>query len=129
MISIDASEVRALAVDLQRAAARVPGETKQVIERAALEIKRDMQDTMRKSASFGALAGGISYDLLDGGFSAEVGPNKQSRGGKSKLGAGANIAYFGTSRGGGTVEDPIEALLREAPEVERRLSDLYGGLL
>ena len=122
MISIDASEVRALAVDLQRAAARVPGETKQVVERAAVEIKNDLQEKLRGSTHFKGFAQ-VSYDLLDGGFSAEIGPTKGGPG------AGANIAYFGTSRGGGTVEDPIEALLRESPEVERRLSDLLGGLL
>ena len=122
-VSIDMSEVRALAVDMRQAVRKATGETKKIVAKGALEIKKDLQGQMAGSKHFKGFARGITYDVLDGGFSAEIGPEK------GKPGSGANLGYFGTSRGGGTVEDPIEALLREAPEVERRLSDLLGGLL
>ena len=121
-VSVDMSEVRALAVDMRQAARKTTGETKKIVERAAVEIKKDLTEKLQGSRHFKGFAR-VSYDLTDGGFGAEIGPAKGGPG------AGANLAYFGTSRGGGTVEDPIEALLREAPEVERRLSDLLGGLL
>ena len=59
----------------------------------------------------------ISYDMKDD-FEAWIGPNKGGPG------AGANIAYFGTSRGGGTVEDPEETMERELPAFEEHLADI-----
>ncbi len=122
-VSIDMSEVRALAVDMRQAVRKVTGETKRIVAKGAVEIKKDLRAKMAGSKHFKGFTPAITYDVLDGGLSAEIGPER------GKPGSGGNLAYFGSSRGGGTVEDPIEALLREAPEVERRLSDLLGGLL
>lgn len=121
-VSIDASEIRTLAVDMRRQASRMPGEVKQIVEKAAVEIKKDLAAQLAASKHFKGFAR-VSYDLRDAGFGAEIGPDKGGPG------SGANIAYFGTSRGGGTVEDPVEALNREAPTLERYLSDMAAGLL
>lgn len=120
--SADMSEVRSLAVDMQRAAAKMPAEVKAVVAKGAVEIKKDLTDKLRDSRHFKGFAR-VSYDLIDGGFGAEIGPEKNGPG------AGANLAYFGTSRGGGTVEDPIEALNREAPALQRHLEDLAERIL
>lgn len=121
-ISIDTSELRSLVADMSK----VPEEAKRkipaVVEKGARNIKGDLTEQMKSSTHFKGFAD-IGYDILDGGMAAEIGPNKGGPG------AGANIAYFGTSRGGGTVEDPIEALKREAGAVEKHLGDLLEGLL
>lgn len=97
-----------------------------VLERGALNIKRDLVAEMGASTHFGQIAPSISYDARDtaDGVEVEVGPDHSRRGG-----ALANIAYFGTSRGGGTVPDPVWAMNREAPNVIRYIDVLIAGLL
>lgn len=125
MIEIDASQVRALAADLTAAAAKVQLGARPVIARAALNIKAQLRDEMGASAHFRGAADSISYDLLDGGLTAEIGPSSEG-GSPGNL---ANIAYFGTSKGGGTVPDPDGALQAEAPALEKALADLIDGSL
>ena len=122
-VRIEVEGARELAVDMRNAEPLLARRLKPAVSKGAQNIKQDLAGKMRESRSFGAVAKAINYDLDDDGYGAEIGPEK------GKPGSGANLGYFGTSRGGGTVEDPIEALLREAPEAEQRLSDLYGGLL
>jgi hypothetical protein len=66
----------------------------------------------------------VNYDLeTDGGeLVAEIGPDKDLSGNL------ANIAYFGTWKGGGTVPDPVGALEAEAPNFEKALGDLVEEL-
>jgi hypothetical protein len=72
----------------------------------------------------------IGYDLKEHGFGgdavieAEIGP---SPGGSGSL---AGIAYFGTSRaGGGTVRNPEDAMLEEAPNFYEFAFKATEGLL
>ena len=127
---IDASEVRSLAEDFRRVPPTLARQAKPVVEQSIVKITNQLRDEMGASASFGALAGGISYDIDPDGYGAEAGPTKASRGGASTLGKGANIAYFGGSNGGGgTVPDPRGALDAEAPRFAQALSDLAAELL
>lgn len=105
--------------DLVHAGAR------RVLERAAVNIKRQLRGEMGASRHFGQVARAISYDIIDriGYVEAEIGPTKGSPGSL------ANIAYFGTSRGGGTVPDPDAALQAEVPNMERELADLVARSL
>ena len=129
-MSIDDSELRAFAVDLTRAGAGAAAAVRPVVSKGALNIKNQLVEEMSASRSFGALAPSITYDLDDDGLGAEIGPTKRSGGaGTSNLGFGANIAYFGTSRGGGTVPDPQGALDAEAPRFEKAALDVIEGLL
>lgn len=114
-VSTDTSELRAFSLDLQRAAAVALPEVREVVQRGALAIKTQMQREMRESAHFRQVASAISYDTTTSpsGVEAEIGPR---RGAPGSL---ANIAYFGSSRGGGTVPDPQGALDAEAPTFER----------
>lgn len=124
-IEIDTTEVRQIAAD----ATRMPGELSRwlrpAVSRGALNIKRTMQQDLEQSGNAGirAVARSISYDLIDGDHTieAEIGPDKPS-------GALANIAYFGTSRGGGHTRDPIEPLNEEAEAFQKAVADIIGEL-
>ncbi len=123
-VEFDASEFRAFAARVEGAVQATEGQVEQVINRGALNIKNDLQTEMRGSRHFKGVAPGISYDMKTGSaIEAEIGPEK---GGPGSL---ANIAYFGSSRGGGTVPDPIGALEREAPNVEKWLLDVMGKVI
>lgn len=115
-ISVDTSEVRALVADMTGVDARLRPDVSSTVKKGATNIKNDLTTQMQKSRHFKGFAD-IGYDMTDD-FEAEIGPNKPGPG------AGANIAYFGTSRGGGTVEDPEEALDRELPAFEDALGDI-----
>lgn len=124
-ISIDAHEVRELAADFTR----IPGELSRhaipVLSKGALNIKNQMRESFEASgnAGFRFVGRTVSYDLHTEGneYSAEIGPDKPS-------GALANVAIFGTPRGGGTVADPREALEAEAPKFTEALADLAEEL-
>lgn len=123
-VSVELSEVRAFARELEDAPLKVVREIIPVMRKGAVNIKSDMQADLRGSsnAGFQYVASTVSYDVLDGGFGVEVGPSKPS-------GALANVAYFGTSRGGGTVADPVGALQAEIPRFEKAIDDILGGML
>lgn len=122
-VDIDMSEVRTLAADFSQ----IPGELARhaipVVEKAAVNVKKQLIAEMRASKHFKGFAK-ISYDLTSdsGGIVAEIGPTKDGPG------AGANLAYFGTWKGGGTVPDPRGALEAEYPNLEQHLADLAEEL-
>lgn len=124
-VEIDTSEVRQFAVD----ATRLPGELSRwlrpAVSKGALNIKRALQQDLEQSGNAGIrhVARSISYDLIDGGnaVEAEIGPDKPS-------GALANIAYFGTSRGGGHTRDPIEALNEESEAFQKAIADIVEDI-
>ena len=117
-MDIDTSELRAFAAHLQSASSSL--DVEQVVSKGALNIKNQLVAEMRQSRHFGQISSSISYDITGGAgdVEAEIGPVKGSPGSL------ANIAYFGSSRGGGTVADPEGALLAEAPNLEKYLGDL-----
>lgn len=102
-----------------------------VVEKGAVNVKEDLRAKMAASHSFGHLARGITYDMRrePGAIIAEIGPTKVKKGLKKAPRRGANIAYFGTSKGGGSVEDPQGALDREAPRFEQALVDLAAEVV
>ena len=116
-IEIDTSEVRELAMDMRQVDARLARHLKPIVSKGALNIKNQLRKEMAGSQHFKGAASAISYDLLDGGFTAEIGPSSEG-GSPGNL---ANIAYFGTSRGGGTVADPSGALDEEIPRFEQAI--------
>lgn len=122
-ISFDTSEVRALVADMTAVDSRLRPDIAAVVKRGATNIKDDMQTQMGASKSFGHLARSISYDMVDD-FEAEIGPTKTHSGAKKPPRRGANIAYFGTSKGGGPVEDPETTAERELPAFEEHMLDI-----
>ncbi|GAA1742970.1 hypothetical protein GCM10009809_42120 [Isoptericola hypogeus] len=125
-VTFDTSELDAFAAELGKAGAFTQKGVRGVISKGALNIKKQQQAEMRRSSYFAMIAPTISYDIREvsafgGGIvEAEIGPVK---GGAGSL---ANIAYFGTSRGGGTVPDPEDALQAEAPRTAKALLDLMA---
>ena len=116
-------ELRQFAADLGRAGFRATQGAQRAVKKGALGIKTQMQADAKGSASFGALARWITFDIDMGGLSAEIGPAKGG-GGSGSIGWGANIAYFGGANGGGgTVADPRGALDAEVPKFEQALLD------
>lgn len=123
-VSVDMSEVRTLAADMSKVDERLTRHLIPVVRKGAVNIKNAMQADLRKSSNrgFKFVASTVSFDEMDGGLGAEIGPTKPA-------GALANVAFFGTSRGGGTVRDPSEALGDEEPNFIRELEKAAEGLV
>ena len=134
-----AEELSRLAGALGKAGDGIMADLQPVMKRAAQNIKTDLQSNLQASKHFKGAAGSISYDRTDlspTSVAYEVGPDKargrvSSKEGRKKTtsykgGAVANIAFFGTSRGGGTVdlEGPLYA---EMPNLAREAMNLLKG--
>lgn len=94
-------EARLLA-DLSKAeSAALPAVTK-IAATAANNIKRDLNRNLWASDHFKGAGGTVDYDETTrlGAVEFEVGPNKA----RKDAAAIANVAFFGTPRGGGTVD-------------------------
>ena len=129
-MSADTSDLDGLIRDLRKIPADMVPKMRGVVAKSALNTKKIMQKDASGSRHFKQLARTISYDLNvhefggDGVIEAEIGP---SGGGSASL---AGIAYFGTSRpGGGTVRNPEDAMLEEAPNFYEYAFKATEGLL
>lgn len=108
-----------------------------VVQKGALNVKNDFNDSFRESSSFKGVAGSVNYDtkFTPSGVAAEIGPDKDRYPGIPGPGRTrpaapiANIAVFGGARGGGTVPDPMKHLDTEAPKIEAAMSALLGKAL
>lgn len=115
-------ELQQFGADLGKIASRALPDVDKVLEVGANKVKKSLTENLQSSKHFKGAAGSITYDRQSGlgSISYVIGPDKYRRGG-----ALGNIAFFGTSRGGGTVD--LEGPLREeAPIVEGLLGDLMG---
>lgn len=121
---IDASELREFAADMRRYPEALRRHIRPVVEKGAVNIKDRMRREMSASRHFRGITRAIDYDVIErlGGIEAEIGPRTGSPGSL------ANIAYFGGSKGGGTVPDPRGALEAEIPAFESALGDLLGEI-
>jgi len=126
-VTFDTSEVRALAASFDRSVTRISPETRKVVLVGAMKIKKQMRADMGSSESFKGTVNSIDFDIHGNAFYTEaiIGPKV----GSGETGGLAGIAYFGNSRGGGTVADPVGALNTETPHFERALLDVLGSLL
>lgn len=129
-MSADTSDLDGLARDLRKIPAGMVPKMRGVVAKSAVNTKKLMAADARKSKHFKQLAPTIGYDLKehsfggDGVIEAEIGP---SGGGSASL---AGIAYFGTSKpGGGTVRNPEDAMLEEAPNFYEYAFKATEGLL
>lgn len=116
-----ADDLRAFSADLGRVAGKVVKDVDPVLKKGAQNIKDDLR-AGASGSDFKGIIPSLSYDPVGGvgSLGYEIGPDKARRGG-----ALGNIAYFGTSRGGGTLdlEGPLE---RERPNLERELDGLMN---
>lgn len=125
--AIDTSELRSFAAELGNMPAQVAPAVRAVVMKGAVKIKDHMRRDMQASRYFKGVTRSIDFDMIADadGAAAEIGPRK----GSGSPGNLANIAIFGTSRGGGTVADPQQALDAEIPHFESALADVMEGLL
>lgn len=127
-IDIDDRDARSLIRELDNVGKNLPREVAAVVAKAAVGVKKDMQDDMRDSEHFKGAASSITFDLITtpSFAEAEIGPVS---GPGRRRGDMASIAYFGgVHGGGGTVRDPMHAAQEEAPRFERALDYLLNGL-
>ena len=129
-MTVDTSELDALARDLTKIPAAMVPKLRGVVAKSALNTKNIMRKDARSSRHFKQIAPTISFDIKvnsfagDGVIEAEIGPTP---GGAGSL---AGIAYFGTSKpGGGTVRNPEDAMLEEAPNFYEYAFRATEGLL
>lgn len=128
----DASELRTFARDLERSAAGIAPQVRAVVSKGALNVKKDISSALEASPSFAFLAPSVTYDLEESedSIAAEIGPVKRGRGSaRTQEHKGANIAFFGGSRGGGIGDKPTEAYEAEVPRLEKALGDILGDIL
>ena len=136
-MSADTSDFDALARDLRKIPADMVPKVKGVVAKSALNTKKIMQADVRRSSHFRGkkkpgLDRSIDYDLKVLGFAgdsvieADIGPNPE----RNPAAGLAGIAYFGTSKpGGGTVRNPEDAMLEEAPNFYEYVFRATEGLL
>ena len=129
-MSVDASDLDGLARSFRAIPAAMVPKMRGVVAKSAVNTKKIMQKDAQRSRHFKQLAPTIGYDLKvhefggDGVIEAELGP---SGGGSASL---AGIAYYGTSKpGGGTVRNPEDAMLEEAPNFYEFAFKATEGLL
>ena len=123
---IDVQELEKFAVDVTNAPRETHGAVVKTVFKAAMNIKTGMQAEFGRSQHFRSISGSVDFDFADypNHVQAEIGP----RHGSGEPGNLANIAYFGTSRGGGTV-DFLAPFEREKPVLERHLEAVLGDVL
>ena len=129
-VDIDASEVRSLAADMAQVDGRLVRHIIPVLKKGAQNIKEEVRNNFRASgnAGFRYVGGTVSYDLHEfsgfggGEIYAEIGPTKPA-------GTLANVAIFGTSRGGGTVADLTGPLANEAVAFGNNLAQIGSELV
>lgn len=124
-VSIDASQLHALAADIRMGYKEAAKDARAVVSKGAVNIKNDWRREWAGLSHAPALAAAVTYDVkvLARGIEAEIGPDKNKR--QGSLG---NVIEFGTSRNaphpGGA-----PALAREEPRFAKAAEDLIAGIL
>jgi len=127
------AELRQLSTSLGKISGSAVKDVDAVIKKGAQNIKTEMAYSVYWSKHFNSkkgrgLAQSISYDsyYLPGRVRYVIGPDKNKPGG-----ALGNIAYFGTSRGGGTldIDQPLTAEEPRTMSALAALSDKWAGQL
>ena len=125
-MSADVSEVEEFAIDLGRSGGKVLLEVERSVFKGAMAIKRRMAEELQSSQHFRSIAKSVDFDIESrlNGVEAEIGPKSGPR----EPGNLANIAYFGTSRGGGTV-DFLKPFEEEKPRFEQAIQEVLRDIL
>lgn len=121
----DNAELRKLQRDLQNAGPKTMAEARGILQKGALNIKKDWQARWQGMSHLPHLARAVSYetDYTKDGAEAEIGPDK----GKLQ-GALGNVAEFGTAKNAPRPAG-MPALNAEAPRFEKALADLAERIL
>ncbi len=123
MATVDTSELRALEAELEKIPAEKAPQLKAVVVKGAVNIKNGMRADASGGDSYRHFPRSIDFDVIDGGWGAEIGPDK----GRVQ-GALGNILYFGTSKNG-PVLDINGPLNREDPRFVDAIADVAEDIL
>lgn len=98
MINVDASQLKAFGLTLAGGAAVRRALVSAAVKKGAQNVKEDIKADLKTSSNGAFRRIGIHYTMqsVGGGIAADISPVK---GGAGSL---ANIAFFGTAKGGGT---------------------------
>lgn len=120
MSNVEVSGLRELIATLDKAESRSVPAVAAVVEKGAVNIKKDWQQRWGGIAHAPALPAAVTYDMVFGfgSVSAEIGPDKNKR-----QGALGNIIEFGTSKNA-PIPGGLPALEAEQPKFERELANL-----
>ncbi|MFR9796631.1 hypothetical protein ACL02U_12105 [Streptomyces sp. MS06] len=123
-MTVDVSQVQRLSRDLYRAGPQVQVRVRAVVERGAVNVKRDWRANAAASAGRHArlYPASISYDMrhFTGGAIAEIGPDK----GRPQ-GALGNLLEYGSSKNPPHM-DGARAITAEAPRFEEQIAAAVG---
>ena len=127
-INMDMSEVVSFAAELEGVPQALARHAIPVLKRFAQDVKTDMQTDFRSSGNrgFQKIANFVRYDDITpgaGGYETEVGVDK---GGAGSL---ANLAVYGTPKGGGTHPRPDQIAVWHQPAYEKSLQDMAAEIL
>ncbi|MCX5066907.1 hypothetical protein OOJ91_13730 [Micromonospora lupini] len=125
MTDIEYGELKKWQHDLDAVLLQAPKETRAVVQRGALNIKRDAQGRVRGLAHAPAYPYAISYDTKEtpASYTAEIGPDKAKR-----QGALGNLIEFG-SVNNAPRPHMIPAGDAERPRFEKAMEDLAARIL
>lgn len=114
-----------LIADLTKAESRSVPAVAAVVERGAMNVKKDWRQRWSGLAHAPAVGASVSYDMRYGigTVAAEIGPDKAKR-----QGALGNLLEFGSAKNA-PIPGGLPALMTEQPKFEKALSDLSVDLL
>lgn len=112
-MEVDDREVRQLVSDLGKVEAVVVPKIRAIVQKTMVDTKRDLQAEASGVKHAPALPSTITYDTreLRSGIEAEIGPRTGGTGSLALL-------YYGNSRTGPRLKDPMFAMARNAAKAE-----------
>lgn len=124
-VDMDASGLDKLVADLGMQPMRVEAATRSVVQRGAMNVKRDAQNLISGLAHAPHYPRSITYDTrwTGRGSEAEIGPDKNRR-----QGALGNILEYGTAKNA-PLAHLGPALDLEGPRFEQNLAELVEKML
>ncbi len=123
-MDVEVAGLRELIRDLEKAE-QIDVGVRAVVQRGALNIKRDWQRRWSGIAHAPMLPRAVTYETRENRFqaAAEIGPDKDRT-----QGALGNIIEFGTTKNG-PIPGGLPALATEEPRFEKALADLAERVL
>ena len=122
-MDIDTSQMRALAADLGKVGFSTVPKVAAIVKRTLNDTKADLQSEAAAGGASGSrLSSAISYDVTSTGLGGEIGP---VTGGAGSLA----LLYYGNSKTGPVLKDPLFAMQRNAAKAEPYFLKVLGDVL
>jgi len=117
-VDIDMSEFEKLADDLRHAGIKARPAIRPIVQKGGVVLKGQLRSEAEGVKHAPALPSSISYDTteLRDGVRLEVGPREGGAGSLALL-------YYGNSKTGPVLKDPVFALKREAEVMVKHITD------